>query len=287
MRIVTQTDVIGKRSGDKNAVEMICRAGFDGIDYSMFSLNEPGCPLLGDEMPALIDPLKEIAKQYNAAFTQAHAPFPTMRRDDDAYNKFEFDAIVRSLEIAGRLGVKNIVVHPISFEMHRTDFDLNYRFYQRLVPYIDEYGVRVCTENMWGRENDRFACTACSSPDDFRQMMELLGSERFGACLDIGHCGLVGYKPSELIRALGSEYLCALHVHDNDHKSDAHIFPFHGKIDWADTMAALHEIGYRGDLTFEADNSLVSCPVSFLQKAECHLHDIGLALLGMMNEPEI
>ncbi|HBL40107.1 MAG TPA: hypothetical protein DDY98_00445 [Ruminococcaceae bacterium] len=283
MKIATQTDALSRRLGDKKAVEIICRAGFSGIDYSMFPMNDPKCPLLGDEMPALVDSLKEIAKRYDAVFTQAHAPFPTMRKEDEDYNKFVFKAIVRSIEIAGRLGVKNIVVHPISFVANRTDFDLNYSFYQRLVPYIDEYGVRVCTENMWGHENGKFVCTACSSPSDFRQMTELLGSERFGACLDIGHCGLVGFKPSELIRAIGKEYLCALHIHDNDHTSDAHIFPFNGKIDWADTMSALHEIDYQGDLTFEADNSLVSCPDSFLQTAECHLHDIGLALLNMMN----
>ena len=47
-------------------------------------------------------------------------------------------------------------------------------------------------------------------------------------------------------------------------------------------MHALCEIGYKGDLTFEADNSLLSCPESFLPTAECHLHDIGLALIDMM-----
>ncbi len=282
MRIVTQTDALGRRLGDRAAVEIIARAGFGGIDYSMFPLKDPKCPLLGDEMPALIDPLKEIADRYGVPFTQAHAPFPTMTRDDEDYNKFVFTAIVRSLEIAGRLGVENIVVHPISLAPQGTDFDLNYRFYQRLVPYIDEYGVRVCTENMWGHRDGHFTRTACASPEDFRQLCEMLGAERFGACLDIGHCGLVGCQPGELIRALGPEYLVALHVHDNDHNSDAHIFPFHGKIDWADTMHALHEIGYKGNLTFEADNSLLSCPESFLPVAECHLHDIGLALIDMM-----
>ena len=282
MRIATQTDTLGRRLGDKAAVEILARAGFNGIDYSMFPMKDPNNPLLGDEMPALIDPLKEIASRYGVPFTQAHAPFPTMRRDDDDYNKFAFTAIVRSMEIAGRLGVENIVVHPISLAPEGTDFELNYNFYQRLVPYIDEYGVRVCTENMWGHQDGHFTCTACARPEDFRQLCEMLGSERFGACLDIGHCGLVGYKPSDLIRALGREYLCALHIHDNDHNSDAHVFPFNGKIDWADTMHALYEIGYKGDLTFEADNSLLSCPESFLQTAECHLHDIGLALMDMM-----
>ena len=32
MRIVTQTDTLGRRLGDKAAVEIIARAGFGGID---------------------------------------------------------------------------------------------------------------------------------------------------------------------------------------------------------------------------------------------------------------
>ena len=282
MRIVTQTDTLGRRLGDKAAVEIIARAGFGGIDYSMFPMNDPKSPLLGDEMPAIIDELKETAARYSIPFTQAHAPFPSMRKDNEDYNKFIFTSIVRSMEIAGRLGVENIVVHPISLSPFGTDFDLNYRFYQRLVPYIDEYGVRVCTENMFGHQDGRHTPSACASPADFRQLNDMLGTERFGACLDLGHCGLVGFKASELIRALGPEHLVALHTHDNDFNSDMHIFPFNGRIDWADTMHALYEIGYRGNLTFEADNSLRSCPDSFLPVAERHLHDIGLALMDMM-----
>ena len=111
MRIATQTDAIGVRLGDKTAVEMIARAGFSGIDYSMVPMKKPDNPLLGDAMPAIIDSIKAVADRYSVPFTQAHAPFPSMRSDDDDYNKFIFTAIVRSMEIAGRLGVDNIITN--------------------------------------------------------------------------------------------------------------------------------------------------------------------------------
>jgi sugar phosphate isomerase/epimerase len=100
------------------------------------------------------------------------------------------------------------------------------------------------------------------------------------ACLDIGHAPLVGVDPCELIRALGRDRLKALHVHDVDGINDLHTLPYLSKINWDSVCAALKEIGYEGDLTFEAGNFVTPLPTElsaaaakFMVAAGRHLID--------------
>ena len=53
------------------------------------------------------------------------------------------------------------------------------------------------------------------------------------------------WKPS-------SEHLIATHVHDNRGRSDDHLLPFDGTIDWAGTLLAVQKIGYDGPFMFES-----------------------------------
>lgn len=68
-------------------------------------------------------------------------------------------------------------------------------------------------------------------------------------CLDIGHAHLLG-GTAEAVEAL-SGHVVTTHVHDNRGRSDDHLVPFSGTIDWAGTLASLWKIGYDGRLVFE------------------------------------
>jgi len=70
-----------------------------------------------------------------------------------------------------------------------------------------------------------------------------------GICLDFGHAHLDG----DVIDAVDtvSEHLIATHVHDNRGRSDDHLLPFDGTIDWAATLLAVQKIGYDGPFMFE------------------------------------
>jgi sugar phosphate isomerase/epimerase len=48
-----------------------------------------------------------------------------------------------------------------------------------------------------------------------------------------------------------SEHLIATHVHDNHGRSDDHLMPFDGTIDWPASLTAVQKIGYDGTLLFE------------------------------------
>ena len=46
-------------------------------------------------------------------------------------------------------------------------------------------------------------------------------------------------------------HLLAIDVHDNRGRSDDHLVPFDGVIDWPAALTAVQKVGYDGALTFE------------------------------------
>jgi sugar phosphate isomerase/epimerase len=70
-----------------------------------------------------------------------------------------------------------------------------------------------------------------------------------GICLDFGHAHLEG----DLLDAIetASGHLITTHVHDNRGRSDEHLVPFEGTIDWPAAMTAMQKVGYDQTLLFE------------------------------------
>ena len=70
-----------------------------------------------------------------------------------------------------------------------------------------------------------------------------------GICMDFGHAFLGGDVPDAVETA--AEHLIATHVHDNRGRSDDHLLPFDGTIDWPGAMTAIQKVGYDGTLLLE------------------------------------
>ena len=283
MILSTQTEVGSERFGDVKNIRMICEAGFDALDYSMFCLRDYDTVLNTSDYRRYVLELKKIVEGYGKFFNQAHAPFPSYRVGDDTYNKVILERIKRAIEIAGILGVKNIVVHPTYFvNDSQRNLELNAEFYNAFIPLCKEYNIKVACENMFGRDGRRDCIipNICSLGDEFRKMMEMLDPEYFTACVDIGHAGLVGTTASDMLRTLGHDYVGCLHVHDNNYKNDLHCPPFFYDLDWEDITQALADIDYKGDFTFEADRFIDNFPEDVMPAAYRLLHDIGRHLIG-------
>jgi len=70
-----------------------------------------------------------------------------------------------------------------------------------------------------------------------------------GVCLDVGHAHLTGGAP-EAVELLAG-HLLTTHVHDNRGRTDDHLVPFDGTVDWSATVMALSKVGFTGPLLFE------------------------------------
>lgn len=260
MKTSSQTEYISARCDDFTAVKLVCEAGFDAIDYSMFTMKQDDNILNTPAYKEHVLKLKELAESYGKHFNQAHAPFPTMIEGDEEYNTKMRERIKRSIEIAGILGVENIVVHPVYFKENK--IEKNVEMYLSFLADAKNAGVKIALENMFGRtlpETGKKERNICSIGEEFRQLYDLLPSEHFSCCVDIGHCALVGSTPSEMIEELGHRVAC-LHVHDNDTFDDWHFPPFTLDLNWKDITKSLAKVDYNGYITLESDNILADIP---------------------------
>lgn len=284
MLLSTQTEGIASRLGDAEAVKILCEAGFDALDYSMFRFTYPDNPLDRDGFKEHVRSLRDAADRYGVTFNQSHAPFPSCIEGNDDYNRITLGRIVRALEASSILGVRIMVVHPSYYSDTSSMKERNLDFYRRLQPYCEEYNVKVALENMWGRDavTRKIIPNVCSTGETFADYLDGLDSRFFTACLDLGHSGLVGSDAASMIRALGHDRLKALHVHDNDFINDTHTAPFYGMMDWDSIIGALRDIGYDGDFTFEADNFYQRVPAPLLPQAAGYLQQIGRYFLSAL-----
>ena len=270
------------------AIKMVAEAGFDAIDLSLFRMNWEGDTLAGDNYKEEVERIRLAAEEYGMTFEQAHAPFRF--KDYSDYEGEVLPLTLRAIEIAGMLGVKIMVVHPIHYgdyrkakqEMH----DLSIKYYRQLIPYCEKYGVKVAIENMWQKNSltGYIEDDTCSRPEEFAQWIDELDSPWITGCLDLGHCGITGESAADFIRYLGADRIGCLHVHDNDHHCDTHTSPFYGKMDWDGITAALKEIGYKGNFTYETDTFICNMPKELLPDGLKFQERIGRYLVKKITE---
>lgn len=284
MRLAAPAECLAASFGDETCVRILAESGFDAIDWSFFAMTSGNDRWCGDDWRERALRLKELGQAYHIAFSQAHAPFPSSI-GEEPFDTLIMQWIHRSMEAAALMGARNIVVHPHQHIPYRQNkarlYAENLAFYRGLIPYCEEFGIRVCIENMWGYDEKRryIVDSVCSQPEEFCAMLDELDSPWITGCLDIGHCALVGEDPAAFIRALGAKRLQALHVHDVNYLEDNHTLPFLEKLDWESITKALAEIGYEGDFTFEADNFLLSFPPALQPEASILMAKTGRYLI--------
>lgn len=286
MILSTQTSLLSQRLGEHDAIRLLASTGFDALDFSMFEMHQPGHPLNQPDYRSYLSAIRQTADACGLPFRQAHAPFPTYIDNQTDYNTVTRDRVIRSIEAASLLGAQHIVVHPVWFRQSTEQKERNLAIFNDLAEATRDFPIKICLENMWGHNEagDRIIPNVCSTGRDFADYLDALDPQRFTACLDLGHCGLVGEDAATMIRQLDGHRLKALHVHDNNHLEDQHTAPFSGQMDWPSIMEALAGIGYDGDLTLEADNFMAHVPDDLLPSAIRYLHDCGRQLIRMFEQ---
>ena len=186
---------------------------------------------------------------------QVHGPWRYPPLDTTAENRAErLEKMERSIRGTAILGAKYWVVHPImpfgirdiSNGNARDTRELNFEFMNRLLRVAKNEGVTICLENM------PFVDFSLSSPADIANFVNEINDQSFRMCLDTGHANISKewHTPSTAIREY-APLIKTLHVHDNKGKSDEHLPPFYGTIDWNDFSAALHETCFDGVFSLE------------------------------------
>ncbi len=284
MILSTQTSTLAGTFGDLEAIKIIAQNGFEAADYSMFGMENREHFLNTPEAFEHIGNVKKKADECGIFINQTHAPFPSYKKDNEEYNQNIIPILKKAIIFSSLLGAKIVIVHPITSEDNQLEKNIN--LYSSLAPTAIEYNVKIALENMWSYNSAEKKIThaACSTAEQFNQYIDTLNGlfpETFTACLDLGHCGLVGINAFDMIRGMGNR-ITSLHVHDNNNYDDSHTIPYLGKINWDETMKALCDIGYSGEFTFESDHYIASFPPELRAEASKYMEKVGRFLLSKM-----
>jgi len=261
--------------GIKQTFDIFAKAGFQGMD---FNNDAPG--YYSDEHDeAFYTDLKNYAAERGVAICQAHAPFPSSYIEEDKSEE-RFGEIVQGMKNAAYLGAPMIVVHPCTHLNYDEEgnaellYRYNLDFYRRLIPYAREFGIKIAIENI-GRSS------VTSTPERLNKLFDELNDPVFAVCFDVGHCLLEEVDPAEGIRAVGHRLAdgCT-HIHDNCGTKDEHTLPFYGKVNWESVMEALADIGYEGDLNYEASLFLKNVPAALYADGLAYMAKVGHYLIG-------
>jgi sugar phosphate isomerase/epimerase len=95
---------------------------------------------------------------------------------------------------------------------------------------------------------------ALSTPESLVALIEddLEGLD-VGICLDVGHAHIMGDLGEAIECCAG--HIHTTHLHDNRGKSDDHLTPGQGSIDWPAALMEFQKVGYEGVWMFEVANT--------------------------------
>ena len=266
MRLSVETYVLHKRYGDKRAVEMLKKAGFDSVDYSFDWLAEED-DTLGENYQECAKKVRGYLTEYDMVCNQAHGPLTLKYGGAFEVTDPEYQKLVRSIEAASIMGAESIIVHALKVPEGVDLFAYNLEFYKSLEKYCRQFHICVAIENLFWQDKKSNCLRALFTPEQMKQMLAALDSPYFVICIDVGHAAITGYEPQEMIRQFDSTVLLALHIHDNDYYRDRHMIPFAGNLDWNEITRALHDIGYQGDFTLEIFGYLMKVDDQFMETA--------------------
>lgn len=166
-----------------------------------------------------------------------------------------------ALAVAQTIPFKHLVVHigvPDAQKPPATDNrrDAARRSIEQLHEMAERAGVRVALEVIPNSLSTVESLVSFIEDD--------LEGANFGICMDVGHAFLLG-DVGDAIEAC-AEHLVTIHLHDNKRKTDDHLTPGEGSIDWPLTLMSLQKVGYDGTWMFEVANT--STPKAVLEKSD-------------------
>ena len=160
------------------------------------------------------------------------------------------------IEVAGRLQVKSITIHPGVFYWFPVEKWMRKKALKRLVNSLliiadvcEKNNVKIALENVVPIPQGSEYLFLGDNVNDFLYIFEHIDNESVGFCLDTGHANL-SEGSAVYIKELGHK-LINVHYHDNLGNNDNHMIVGEGNIDWPEVCTELHSINYAGPLISE------------------------------------
>ena len=199
---------------------------------------------------AVVADLQQWLAEARLGLTSVHAP-PTegsLASADAKEREIALAETEHALHIARRIPFRNFIIH---LGRPRTDGvtggtnrDAGRRSIDALAVAAGPLGVQIAIEVI---PND------LSRAASLTQLLDReIENANVGICLDVRHARIdpPGGDVADAIE-LVSGHLFAVDIHDNRGRTDDHLVPWEGAIDWPSALTTLQKVGYDGALTFE------------------------------------
>jgi sugar phosphate isomerase/epimerase len=188
------------------------------------------------------------------------APYSIATSDERA-RRVAVEETASAIKAAHRLGARVVVLHlgvPATLQSDPRDnrVDAAIRSVEELHAVADPLQVRLALEVIPNPIAD-----AADLVGLIEDRLDLSG---IGICLDTGHALLLGDVTDAVETVSG--HLLTTHLHDNNGKTDDHLPPFAGAIDWPAVLMAFRKVGYDGVWMFEL--AALDAPRRVLEQAQ-------------------
>lgn len=302
VNIGVQTQNIVNDNHPEEGFTMLRRAGFTCADFNLngylsnellyqFELNSFFDQSVS-ELEHFFAPHKQAAAAAGIVINQMHMPYPIyVPKADQEINDYLWSQVApKSMAVCHYLNCKYIVIHGFKlarfFGSEELEWQETERFIDSIAPMAKEFGITICTENIYTNRGNHIIEGPCSDAKKavarIDRMNEKYGAEVMGFCYDTGHANLIGIDMEDFIVTLGKR-LKVLHIHDNDGISDLHQIPFTftksreniSSTDWSGFIRGLQKISFDGVLSFETAPVLSAFPTVMRQDVLRFIAQIG------------
>lgn len=225
--------------GPEDAVHELKKHGINAAELS----DEHGYMLLQRGDPEKVgSEFRKFAEREGVEISQGHLWLSCRICDEGAV-----ETLGDWLVLYNAIGIKNAVLHCDSIagrpELTMNErYALNLQALKKIQDIAEGLDIRICLENL---------TRICLNAGDINGLIDELDESRFGICLDTGHLNLCEGSQRDFVLSAGSR-LHALHIADNEGKTDQHMMPFgKGNVDFAQVVDALREVDYDGLFNYE------------------------------------
>lgn len=262
MLLSTSTNICAFQRGRERlpvefCIDTCAKAGYRVLDINFCMAMNPNSELRFDGWERYVEHIGDYARERGITFTQSHLPYyDVFAPNDPEKAKLMEELIRRSIIASGMLGVRWAVTHPATVygagQDVQQNLEKNVAYYEKHVETARQAGIGIALENDFEYSASQpMQRIYCASIYELRDLCDAFHDEKHvGVCYDFGHANLTGGFHRQNLNVL-EHRLKAVHVQDNHGKTDEHLMPFYGTIDWRDAMAGLADIDYQGELTYE------------------------------------
>jgi D-psicose/D-tagatose/L-ribulose 3-epimerase len=224
----------------RSLLEDIKKTGFDGVEIPVFE----GAP---DTFKSIGEMLDEIGLERTAVSANGDPTQNLISPDSDIrtaginHMKWVIDC-TRALGARQVSGPLHSTLGHFSGEgPNKNELERSVSSQREIGDYAGKHGVTIGLEAL-----NRFECYLVNTMDDLCRHLEDINHPNITAMYDTFHANIEEADPiSALIK--NRKYVSHIHISENDRG-----VPGRGNIPWAETFAAINEIGYDDWLTIES-----------------------------------